>query len=131
MISRRHFLAFVACVLALPALAAFRPAVHDGVLNLALSKSAPAADEVLASPHELRLWYTDAPVEGLTSVQLSDADGDAVPIGEAETDPTDPKLVAFPVRGTLAPGRHVVAWSTVGADDHEVFGRFSFTVTAE
>ena len=131
MIFRRHFLAGVACVLALPALAAFRPAVHDGVLHLALSKSAPAADEVLASPSEIRLWYTEAPVGGLTSVQLSDAGGNAVPIGDAEADPADPKVVVFPMQGTLALGRHVVAWSTVGADDHEVFGRFSFTVTAE
>ena len=126
MVFRLHFLAVVACALALPALAASRPAVHDGVLHLALSKSAPAADEVLASPRELRLWYAEAPVEGLTSVQLSDADGNAVPIGEAEADPADPKLVVFPLRGTLAPGRYVVAWSTVGADDHDVFGRFSY-----
>ena len=130
MIFRRSFLAVAACALSLPVLAASHPAGRGGSVHLALSKSVPAPDEVVASPSELRFWYTDAPDKEGSSVQLSDEAGSAMSLGDMEGDPDDPKVLAIPVTGTLAPGGYVVAWTTLGGDGHEVYGRFSFTVGA-
>ena len=63
---------------------------RDLDVHLVLTKSAPGSDEVVASPHEIRLWFSDEPDEGATSVRLSDAEGRTASVGNSETSPDDP-----------------------------------------
>jgi methionine-rich copper-binding protein CopC len=120
-----------ACVLALPAFAPDRAAAHDRDVHLALARSAPAADEMVASPREIRLWFTQAPQKGITTIRLANAAGKSVALGSIGTDPADAKVAMAAVQGMLSPGRYLVTWRTMAVDSHVVGGEFPFTVRAE
>ena len=126
---RRSYLAAALVAAALPSLAAAR---HEAAptLHLALEKSAPAADEVVTSPPEIRLWFTQAPQRGVTTIRAADPTGGAVALGDVQEDRADPKVISAPVRGVLAPGRYTVEWRTMAADGHVVGGEFAFAVRA-
>ena len=124
---RRLRAAPILSVLALlPLLAAAGPAPR----HLALSKSAPAADAVVEAPDAIRLWFTQVPQEGATSVRLLDGAGEPVALGEPVADASDGRAFTAPVPGALAPGTYTVAWRTMAADGHVIRGDFAFTVRA-
>ena len=125
-IRRCLVMAIAGCAVALSGAAA-----RDVDAHLVLTKSAPGSDEVVASPHEIRLWFSDEPDRGATSVRLSVAEGSTASVGNPEASPDDPRVIVTPVDRTLTPGLYAVSWSTTGSDGHEVFGDFTFTVTAK
>lgn len=99
-------------------------------LHLQLNRSFPAADTTLASPSELRLWFSQAPQAQATQARLI-RDGEPVgALGALEQDPADEKVFAAPVSGTLPDGSYTVSWRTMAADGHVVRGDFAFTVRA-
>jgi methionine-rich copper-binding protein CopC len=99
------------------------PGVH-----LQLDRSHPAADTTLASPGEIRLWFSQVPQASATSVRLI-RDGEPVTaLGELKADPDDGKVFAAPIRSELPNGAYLVSWRTMAADGHVVRGDFSFNV---
>lgn len=95
-----------------------------------LTHSSPSKDEtVAAAPTQVRLWFSQKPEVGLTSVTLLAADSSKVPTGKAaKTD--DTLSVAVPIEGALQPGSYVVRWRTASKDGHPVKGQYAFTVAA-
>jgi len=92
-----------------------------------LTKSCPAANEDVASPKVIRLWFSEKPEPSFSSITLMTADSTKIPTSKARA--TDDTLsVAFEVPSTLAPGKYVVAWRTAGKDGHAVRGKYGFTV---
>lgn len=101
------------------------PTVH-----LQLDRSAPEADATVASPAEIRLWFSQVPQAGATSARLLRGGAPVDALVELEPDPEDGSVFAGPVEGSLAPGRYTVAWRAMAADGHVVRGDFDFTVQA-
>lgn len=95
-----------------------------------LTHSSPSKDEtVTAAPTQVRLWFSQKPEVGLTSVTILKADSSKVPTGTAvKTD--DTLSVAAPIKATLQPGTYVVRWRTASKDGHPVKGQYEFTVAA-
>lgn len=100
-------------------------------LHFALSRSVPAADATVASPAEVRLWFTEAAAENSASIRLVNAAGAAVETGETTQAAADAPVYSIAVGRTLAAGRYTVAWRGIGDDGHVVQGEFAFTVSAE
>lgn len=98
--------------------------------HFTLSQSAPEAGATLASPAEVRLWFTQVPQEGTTSIRLVDADGGLVHTGDVVQDPEDGQVFSIALHGTLAGGEYTVAWRAMGEDGHVVRDEFSFSVSA-
>ncbi len=92
-----------------------------------LAKSIPAADESVATPKEIRLWFTEKVEPKFSSITVMTADSVKVELGKARgTD--DPKSIAVDVPMALAAGKYLVSWRTAGDDGHAVRGKYSFSV---
>lgn len=100
-------------------------------LHFALSRSIPAADATVASPAEVRLWFTEAAKDGSVGVRLVDPSGAAVETAEVAQSAEDATAYSIAVGRRLAAGRYTVAWRGIGDDGHTVQGNFAFTVSAE
>ena len=121
-------LALAAALLVMTAPSSPAPAASG--VHLQLDRSQPAADTTLASPSEVRLWFSQVPQASATSLRLV-RDGEPVAaLGDIAQDPDDGKVFAAPIRGTLPPGPYMVSWRTMAADGHVVRGEFTFTVQA-
>jgi len=105
-------------------------AVRASLVHFALSRSAPAADATVASPAEVRLWFTEAAEAGTVGIRLVDPAGAAVETAEVVQDAQDTKVYSVAVARRLAAGRYSVAWRGVGDDGHTVQGNYAFTVAA-
>lgn len=97
-------------------------------LHLQLDRSAPGADATVASPSEIRLWFSQVPQAGATSARLIHDGGPVEAMGELKADPDDATVFAAPVAGALTPGLYTVSWRAMAADGHVVRGDFDFTV---
>lgn len=92
-----------------------------------LTRSTPAADESVAAPREIRLWFAEKVQAPFSSIGLLAADSSKIEIGKAHaTD--DPLSIAADVGKPLAAGKYIVVWRTAGDDGHAVRGKFAFTV---
>ncbi len=100
-------------------------------LHFAMSRSVPAADASVASPAEVRLWFTEAAAENSVAIRLVDPAGAAVETAEVVHDAQDAKIYSVALARRLAAGRYTVSWRGIGDDGHTVQGNFAFTVTAE
>ena len=98
--------------------------------HFALSKSVPEAESTVASPPEIRLWFTQVPQEGTMSIRLLDGDGEPVPTDETAQDAEDGRVFSVTVPDPLPAGRYSVRWRGLGEDGHVVRGEFSFSVSA-
>jgi len=97
-------------------------------LHLSLQRSAPAAASSGAAPTEIRLWFSQRPQRGSTSITLTGRGGTRVPLGEVRSEGEGDRVFAAPVREPLTPGTYRVSWRTMAADGHVIRGDFSFTV---
>lgn len=97
-------------------------------LHLRLLKSAPRDGEVVTSlPTEVRLWFSQKPEVGLTTIKLLREDSTAVEVGKVVR--TDDSLsVKAPLPAALVPGTYIVAWRSVSKDGHVVRGNYHFNV---
>jgi methionine-rich copper-binding protein CopC len=95
-----------------------------------LVKASPAIDgEVTQAPTQLVLWFSEPPEVKLSSVKLrSEADTtQLITTGPVAAGP-EPKSIAVPVTGRLAPGAYQVVYRTAGTDGHIVRGKYRFTL---
>lgn len=100
-------------------------------LHLALEKSLPAEDAVLAeAPEEIRLFFSQEPQTAGTSLRLMAADSTRVATGDLKASADDPSVFAAPVTGAMPDGLYTVVWRAMAMDGHVVRGEFSFTVAA-
>ncbi|HEU0052271.1 MAG TPA: copper resistance protein CopC, partial [Longimicrobium sp.] len=109
----------LALLLPLPALA-----------HTKLASSTPAAGDTVAAPTEVRLRFTHAVSDDLTTLAIL-LGADTVVTGKlAMVEGSGGLEYVFPVPRTLSPGAYTVAWRTAGADGHVINGTFAFTVAA-
>jgi methionine-rich copper-binding protein CopC len=100
------------------------------VFHFELSKSAPEEGAEVSSASEVRLWFTQVPQEGTTSIRLLDAAREPIHTSDVVQDAEDARVFSVSLRHALAPGEYTVAWRAMGDDGHVVRGEFSFTVKA-
>jgi copper transport protein len=94
-----------------------------------LVRSMPAAGSHLgASPTQLQLWYSEAPVAAMTVITITGPGGISVPVGKISTDPGNSLLLTAPLSAQLAAGEYTLTWRTVADDGHPSNGSFKFTV---
>lgn len=110
-------------------LAAATSPVSESEIHFALSKSAPVADTSVETVTEIRLWFTEAPSEGTTSIRLLDADEEPIHTMDIQQDQEDERVFSVATHGALPPGSYSVSWRGMGADGHVVRETFAFTVT--
>lgn len=101
-----------------------------GALHLRLTKSEPAKDQTVAPPSTIRLWFSLAPELAVTTVRLTDAAGQAVPLSPVRRANAAGAPIEAGISHALAPGRYTVAWKTSSRDGHPMKGEYSFTVRA-
>ena len=111
---------------ALGALALLLPGAW--ALHLRLVKSTPRDGEIVTLiPNEIRLWFSQKPEVGLTTVKLLREDSTVVDLGKVSR--TDDSLsVKAPLEAGLVPGTYSVSWRTVSKDGHVVRGSYHFTM---
>lgn len=115
-------------VLAVGLVGAARPGA-DAELHFALSKSAPEAGASVETVSEIRLWFTEPPEEGTTSIRLIGSDDEAVHTAEVAQDPEDDRAFFIELHHPLETGTYTVSWRGMGGDGHVVRETFGFTVT--
>lgn len=126
---KKFALPAVAFLLALATLTAATP--EPTARHFALSKSSPEAGATVSAPSEIRLWFTQEPQDGTTSIRLVEADDAGVHVMDAEQDAEDPTVFYAMVHGSLPAGTYTVSWRGMGQDGHVVRDTFEFTVSAQ
>ena len=99
-------------------------------MNMALGHAAPerfnpAPGEVLEeAPAAVDGWFTQdiRRQEGVSSIQVFDADGAQVDDGKTVIDDDDRRHMRVALQSGLGPGRYVVAYQTLSDEDDEVDG---------
>lgn len=119
-----------ALALVVAAAMAAAPATADDALHFALDRSTPEADATVEALSEIRLWFTQEPQDGTTSIRVVEAEDAGVHVTEATQDPDDATSFFVQLHGTLAPGTYTVSWRGMGQDGHVVRDTFQFSVAA-
>ena len=101
------------------------------VPHFALSKSSPEAGATVASPGEVRLWFTEEPQDGTVQIRLVGADEAGVHVMDVAQDGDDVTSFFIELHGTLPPATYTVSWRGMGDDGHVVRDAFEFTVAAQ
>ena len=92
-----------------------------------LVRSSPAANDSLAvAPTSLSLWFSEKPEVRFTSIQLLDAAGASIPLGQPVS--IAENGVSLTIARGLEPGAYSVVWRTAASDGHPTNGKFSFRV---
>lgn len=93
-----------------------------------LQSALPVAGAATASPHEIRITFSEVVIPRFSGIELKDQSGKLIATGKSETDPSDKKILVVPVKEQLAPGDYKVEWHAVSEDTHRVKGSYSFSV---
>jgi len=92
-----------------------------------LDNATPKVGSVIAAPpKDIRIRFTQPVEAAFSHIHLFAADGKAVNMGPATTDPSDQTQLIAPITGTLAPGRYEVRWDVLSVDTHRTNGHFPF-----
>lgn len=98
------------------------------VMHLRLVKSAPGSGEIMTSiPTEIRLWFSQKPDVGLTTIKLFREDSTVIELGKVVRT-EDSLSVRVPLEKALVPGTYLVSWRSVSKDGHAVRGSYHFTM---
>ena len=97
--------------------------------HLHLVKSDPAANgTVAAAPDSIRLWFSQRPELGVTSVKVSGPNNATVALTPLAKG--DSSAVVVGVKGAMLAGAYTVTWRTMAKDGHVARGTFAFKVGA-
>lgn len=100
------------------------PAAAHAFLDHAL----PAVGSTVhASPHDVRLWFTEQLEPAFSRVRVLDASGKEVDAGDSHVDPSDATVLTASLPA-LPPGSYKVVWRVVSVDTHVTEGDFTFDV---
>ena len=121
-------LAVVPALLTMKSKAVAAPAPELVRFHLALSKTEPAANDTLASPKAIKLWFTETVKVAETGVQITGPDKKLVPTAAITIAAAAKSPAVAEIKGTLKAGVYTVAWKTMADDGHPTKGTFVFTV---
>ena len=113
----------VICVTVIIALAVGIAAAH-GVLDRTDPR---AGGSVRTVPSQVKLWFTGALEPAYSRVQVLDAAGRRMDLGDGGVDADNRALLRVSVPA-LAPGTYRVVWRVLSVDSHVTEGQFSFQV---
>ena len=112
----------------LGALVALLPATALAHANLDRADPAPGS-QLDQAPHSLQLFFSEAVDGSFSSVQLLNAQGQAVDRGDSHVAPNDPRSLVLSLPESLPNGVYTVAWRTLSAvDGHRVNGAYPLIV---
>jgi copper resistance protein C len=115
----RRALALLMLLAGVPAVA-----VAHGILD----RTEPRAGvSMKAPPPQVRLWFTGALEPAYSRVEVLDASGKRMDLGDGELDPSNRTLLRVSVPA-LGPGTYRVVWRVLSVDSHVTEGQFSFRV---
>jgi methionine-rich copper-binding protein CopC len=90
--------------------------------------TSPAADStVRTAPREVTIVFSEAVEPRFSRIEVADAHGARVDVGEVRVAPGDARRLSVVLR-PIGPGRYTVTWHAVAVDAHKTQGRFTFTV---
>lgn len=113
-------------LLALAVVLVVAPAFADA--HGVLERTEPRAGvTVRAAPTQIRLWFTGPLEPAYSRVQVLDAAGKRMDLGDAGVDAANHALLRVSVP-SLAPGTYRVVWRVLSVDSHVTEGQFSFRV---
>src|SRR5690348_9390569 len=82
---------------------------------------------VSPAPSEVRIWFTEKLEPSFSKIEVQNAAGAQVDLGDAAVDRADPRLLHVALK-PLPPGVYKVHWHAVSADTHVTDGDFTFEV---
>jgi methionine-rich copper-binding protein CopC len=107
-------------------------APHEAAAHAAYVESTPGyAEELSTSPEAVSVRFTQDLFrrDGANTITVTGEDGSVVAVGEPVVDNADRRRLSVAVLGSLAPGRYVVSWTNLSADDgDDDDGRYPFYV---
>jgi methionine-rich copper-binding protein CopC len=93
-----------------------------------LQRTEPRGGSTLKlAPAQVRLEFTGAIEPAYSRVQVLDADGRRVDLGDSRVDPDNRALLRVSLPA-LPPGRYKVAWRVLSVDSHVTEGDFTFRI---
>ena len=111
------------CTLSLMVLAVASVSAHA-----VLDRTDPRAGvSVKTAPSQVKLWFTGALEPAYSRVQVVDAAGKRMDLGDGGVAAANPALLRVSVP-PLAPGTYRVVWHVLSVDSHVTEGQFSFDV---
>ena len=112
----------------LTALVAFALIVGVADAHGVLDRTDPrAGGSVKTVPSHVKLWFTGALEPAYSRVQVLDAAGKRMDLGDGGVDPDNRALLRVAVPA-LGPGTYRVVWRVLSVDSHVTEGQFSFQV---
>jgi methionine-rich copper-binding protein CopC len=87
----------------------------------------PVGGTVAAPPAAIRLSFSETIEPAFSGIELTTADGRAVPTGRAALDLANARALVLPLP-RLPPGRYKVHWHVVSVDTHPTEGDYSFEI---
>ena len=113
-------------VLALLILMAVGPAI--AAAHGMLDRTEPRAGGSVKAPlQQVRLWFTGALEPAYSRVEVLDASGKRMDLGDSGLDSSTRTLLRVSVPA-LGPGTYRVVWRVLSVDSHVTEGQFSFRV---
>ena len=107
---------------------AFALASTAAFAHAQLQKAVPSVGGTVSSPSEIRLEFSEGVEPKFSGVTLKADGGAAEPLGAANVEAGDNKVLIVKVGKALAPGVYTVNWHAVSVDTHHTQGSFQFTV---
>ena len=93
-----------------------------------LDHAQPAVGSTLHDPPStVRLWFSQKLEPAFSRLQVEDASGKAVDMGDSHVEGPDASMLAVDVPA-LPPGTYRVRWRVVSIDTHVTEGDFTFTI---
>jgi methionine-rich copper-binding protein CopC len=92
-----------------------------------LDHADPRVGNIVKSPRIVSLWFTQNLESSFSGIEVLDAGGARMNVGNALVDSHDRKLLRAPVR-VLPPGTYTVKWHVLSVDTHTTDGVFTFRV---
>jgi methionine-rich copper-binding protein CopC len=92
-----------------------------------LDHSDPRVGNTVKSPRIVSLWFTQNLEGSFSTIEVLDANGARMNVGNALVDAKDRKLLRVPVRA-LPAGTYTVKWHVLSVDTHTTDGNFTFRV---
>jgi methionine-rich copper-binding protein CopC len=101
---------------------------HVAVAHALLERAVPpVGGTVTKAPAEVTIVFSETVEPAFSSIAVTDAAGNRVDTGKAQTASDDAKRLAVGVK-PLSPGTYTVTWHATSTDTHRTQGHFSFTV---
>ena len=82
---------------------------------------------VKSPPRAVALWFTQNLESAFSTIEVLDANGARMNVGNALVDTNDRKLLRVPVK-VLPAGTYMVKWHVLSVDTHTTEGNFTFHV---